>query len=132
MGALAAIQAVIHDSEGNVSGTDQFVLQLDAVEAELGNRSDALSLLRVTIAAGGGLLGLIAAGLTLWFARRDRSLASRESRRRIQSDAERSAIIASLRTLRTEATPEATVWHHRRRLGPAAMCRWRCPIRVHG
>ena len=45
-GALAAIQAVIHDSEGNVSGTDQFVLQLDAVEAELGNRSDALSPLR--------------------------------------------------------------------------------------
>ena len=105
----AAIQAEIQASEGpQASTTREFILQIDAMVADLGVRSDALNGLRLAATVFGLAIVLLAAGLSLWFVRRYGLRVSRDARRRVQASAERIAIIASLRTLRTEQTPEAT------------------------
>ena len=104
----AAIQAEIQDQEATQAAAGQFVLKIDAVGAELGARSDALNGFRVAATAFGVAIELLAAGLSLWFVRRYGLRVSRDARRRVQASAERIAIVASLRTLRTQQTPEAT------------------------
>ena len=104
----AAIQKEIQDQEATQVAARQFVLKIDAVEAELGVRSNALNGLRVAATAFGLAIELLAAGLSLWFVRRYGLRVSRDTRRRVQASAERVEIIASLRTLRTQGTPEAT------------------------
>ena len=104
----AAIQAEIQDQQASEAATSQFVLKIDAVEAELGIRSDALNGLRIAATAFGVAIELLAAGLSLWFVRRYGLRVSRDTRRRVQASAERIEIVASLRTLRTQETPEAT------------------------
>lgn len=104
----AAIQAEIQDQQASEAATSQFVLKIDAVEAELGIRSDALNGLRIAATAFGVAIELLAAGLSLWFVRRYGLRISRDTQRRVQASVERIEIVASLRTLRTQETPEAT------------------------
>jgi EAL domain-containing protein (putative c-di-GMP-specific phosphodiesterase class I)/CHASE3 domain sensor protein len=104
----AAIQAQIQDQETSHAATSQFVLQIDGVEVALGVRSDALNGFRGTATAFGLAIELLAAGLSLWFVRRYGLTVSRDTRRRARASAERIEIIASLRALRTQETPEAT------------------------
>lgn len=104
----AAIQTEVQDQETTQVAAGQFVLKLDAVGAELGARSDALNGFRVAATAFGVAIELLAAGLSLWFVRRYGLRVSRDTRRRVQASNERIEIVASLRTLRTQRTPEAT------------------------
>ena len=76
--------------------------------AELDARSEALNRLRIQATAFGVAIELLAAGLSLWFVRRYGLTVSRDTRRRARASAERIAIIASLRTLRAQQTPETT------------------------
>jgi EAL domain-containing protein (putative c-di-GMP-specific phosphodiesterase class I) len=106
----AAIQAVIQDRESTEVATSAFVLQVDvaAAGAGLGVRSDALDRLRDAATVIGISIELVVACLSLWFVRRYGLTVSRDSRRRAEASAERIEIVASLRTLRTQGTPEAT------------------------
>ena len=104
----AAVQSEIEDTGATHVATSQLESQIDAVGDELGVRSDALNGLRVAATAFGVAIELLAAGLSLWFVRRYGLTVARDTRRRAQASAERIAIIASLRTLRTQQTPEAT------------------------
>jgi EAL domain-containing protein (putative c-di-GMP-specific phosphodiesterase class I) len=105
----AAIQTEIRDQEASlVSTSSQFILEVDAMAAELRVRSDALNDLRVTTTAFGVAIELLAAGVSLWFVRRYGLRVSRDTRRRVQASAERLEIVASLRTLRAQETAEAT------------------------
>jgi hypothetical protein len=104
----AAIQTEIQDQAATQAAAGQFVLKIDAVEAELRVRSDTLTGLRVAATAFGVAIELLAAGLSLWFVRRYGLRVSRDTRRRVHASEERIEIIASLRTLRTQQTPEAT------------------------
>ena len=103
-----AIQVRVHDPDTDHAATNDFVRQIDVVEAELAARSDVLDGLRVQATALGVAIELMAAGLALRFVRRFGLRISRDARRRGQASAERIAIIASLRTLRAQETPEAT------------------------
>jgi EAL domain-containing protein (putative c-di-GMP-specific phosphodiesterase class I) len=107
-GLRAAVQAEIDDTEATQITTSRFAEQIDALEVDLGIRSAALNGLRVQATAFGVAIELLAAGLSLWFVRRYGIAVARDSHRRVQASAERIAIIASLRTLRTQQTPEAT------------------------
>jgi EAL domain-containing protein (putative c-di-GMP-specific phosphodiesterase class I)/CHASE3 domain sensor protein len=104
----AAMQTVIQDEAATQAVAKEFGLQIDAVLADLDVRSDALNGLRVASTAFGVAIELLAAGLSLWFVRRYGHLVARDARLRVQASAERVAIMASLRTLRTQQTPEAT------------------------
>lgn len=104
----AAIETQILEQQTTQAATDQFRLQIDAVASELGVRSDALNGLRLAATVFGLAIVLLAASLSLWFVRRYGIRVSRDVQRRAQASAERIEIIASLRTLRTQQTPEAT------------------------
>ena len=104
----AAIESQIQDQDGTQAAADQFRLQIDAVVTDLGARSDALNGLRVAASVLGVTIELLAAILSLWFVRRYGLRIARDTRRRVQVSAERIEIIASLRSLRRQETPEAT------------------------
>jgi EAL domain-containing protein (putative c-di-GMP-specific phosphodiesterase class I) len=89
-----------------VSG--DLILAIDNAEAELGRRFDALAGYRVAASVAGVAVELVAAGLSLWFVRRYGLRVARDTRRRARASADRIEIVASLRTLRTQETPEAT------------------------
>ena len=110
-GSIEVVKAAIQsaqDQAATQSATSQVVVQIDALQSELNVRSDALSGLRLAAASFGVVIELLAAGLSLWFVRRYGLRVARDSQRRMQVGIERIEIIASLRTLRTQATPEAT------------------------
>jgi EAL domain-containing protein (putative c-di-GMP-specific phosphodiesterase class I) len=104
----AAKQTVLQDEAATQAATSQFRLRLDAMATDLRIRSDALNGLRVAATAFGVAIELLAACISLWFVRRYGLKIGRDTRRRAEASAERIAIIASLRTLRTQRTPEAT------------------------
>jgi EAL domain-containing protein (putative c-di-GMP-specific phosphodiesterase class I) len=107
--ALAvAIQIQTDDHHESQAATAALVVKLDDVVAQLSARSTALDGLRGATTAFGVVIELLAAGLSLLFVRRYGVAISRDQRRRERDGAERLQIIASLRTLRTEATPEGT------------------------
>jgi EAL domain-containing protein (putative c-di-GMP-specific phosphodiesterase class I)/CHASE3 domain sensor protein len=103
-----AIQIRIQDREASQAVTGELLVAIDAAEAELGRRSDALGEYRVGASIAGVAIELLAAGLSLWFVRRYGLRVIRDDRRRIRASAERIEIVASLRTLRTHRTPEET------------------------
>jgi hypothetical protein len=104
----AAIQLLVQSQAATDAAIGRFVAAIDKVSAEFGTRFDALDSLRAAANAVGLGIELLAAGLSLWFVRRYGLAVARDTRRRARSSAERLEIIASLRTLRTQDTPEAT------------------------
>jgi EAL domain-containing protein (putative c-di-GMP-specific phosphodiesterase class I)/CHASE3 domain sensor protein len=104
----AAVDTVIRDSKSTETAINEFRLEITAEGAELRGRADLLNRLRGAATGVGILVELLAAGLSLWFVRRYGLRVSREAGRRVQASAERVAIVASLRTLRTQETPDAT------------------------
>jgi EAL domain-containing protein (putative c-di-GMP-specific phosphodiesterase class I)/CHASE3 domain sensor protein len=111
-GSIEAIRAVIRtqllEHGTSHAATRQFVQQIDEVEVELSARADALDSRRVTTAAFGLAIELLAAVLSLWFVRRYGLAVARDTRRRTNASTERMTIVASLRALRTQATLEGT------------------------
>ncbi|MEA2535998.1 MAG: hypothetical protein QOF11_232 [Chloroflexota bacterium] len=111
-GSTAAIRAAIETQIAGHQSSDaaisRFVDQLDEVAGEFGSRFDELDRMRAAATGFGLAIELLAAGLSLWFVRRYGLAVAHDSRRRGQASAERIAIIASLRQLRTQSTPEAT------------------------
>ncbi|MEA2653101.1 MAG: hypothetical protein QOI37_328, partial [Chloroflexota bacterium] len=105
----AAITRVLRE-ETTQTATADFLVVVDKVAetAGLGVRSDSIDRLRVAATWFGVASLLAVAGLSLWFVRRYGQRISRDSRRREQASAERIQIVASLHTLRTQASPEAT------------------------
>ena len=105
----AAIGKVLREETAQTA-TGDFVDVIDAVAeaAGLGVRSDSLSRLRVAATGFGVASLLVVSGLALWFVRRYGQRVSRDSRRRVDASAERVQIVASLHTLRRQASPEAT------------------------
>jgi hypothetical protein len=104
----AAIEKEIVDNDTTQSAAGDFVIAIDSQQAVLGARSDALDGLRFTATTLGIVIELLAAGLSLWFVRRFGLTVMRDTRRRIATSEERGEIIASLRLLRTESSPETT------------------------
>lgn len=104
----AAIEAQILDQETSQAAITEFVLRIDDVEAALGARHVDLDWIRVHATIFGIVVELFAAVLSLWFVRRYGLTVSRDNRRRARASIERMEIVASLRTLRTQETPEAT------------------------
>jgi EAL domain-containing protein (putative c-di-GMP-specific phosphodiesterase class I)/CHASE3 domain sensor protein len=104
----AAIRAQIDDQETSQVAISEFVLQIDDVEAELGARHSTLDALRVAAGFIGLIVELVAAAFSLWFVRRYGLTVSRDIQRRARASAERIEIVASLRSLRTQSSPEAT------------------------
>ena len=103
-----AIQVAIEDGATRHPAANDFVRRIDAFQADLGARSEALQRLRIQATGLGVAVELLAACLSLWYVRRYGLRIARDVRRRTRASTERSAIIASLRTLRTQQTPEAT------------------------
>jgi EAL domain-containing protein (putative c-di-GMP-specific phosphodiesterase class I) len=103
-----ASQIRIQDEETSQVVSSQLLRAIDAAAADLDARSEALSQLRIEATGAGLAVELVAAFLSLWFVRRYGQSVSRDARRRTQASAERVEIIASLRSLRIQPTPEAT------------------------
>ncbi len=103
-----AIRSTIEAPATNRSAVNDFVRQIDVVEADLGARAEALQRFRIQATGLGVVTELVAACLSLWYVRRYGLRIARDARRRSSASAERSAIVTSLRTLRTQQTPEAT------------------------
>ena len=103
-----AIKAQIEDQEASQAAADELTVQLHAIDAELGARHNAVDALRLRAALLGLVVELLLAAVSLGYVRRYGLTISRDAKRRMQSNAERMEIIASLRGLRTQATPEAT------------------------
>jgi EAL domain-containing protein (putative c-di-GMP-specific phosphodiesterase class I) len=103
-----AIEVQIVDHEATQGATTALVAQIDASQADLVARAHSLDGLRLAAAGLGIGLELGAAGLSLWFVRRYGRAVAADARRRERHSAERIEIVASLRTLRTQATPETT------------------------
>jgi EAL domain-containing protein (putative c-di-GMP-specific phosphodiesterase class I) len=111
-GSIGAVKtassAVINDGGATEAATNEFRLRIATLGADLRARADRLNGLRGVATGLGILIELIAAGLSLWFVRRYGLRVARETGWRVRTSAERVAIVASLRTLRTQATPEST------------------------
>jgi EAL domain-containing protein (putative c-di-GMP-specific phosphodiesterase class I) len=103
-----AIQIRIQDQETSQVVTGQLLLAIDTADQELHRRSDAVSGYRMAASIAGVAIELLAAGLSLWFVRRYGLRVARDERWRARASSERIEIVASLRTLRTQETPEAT------------------------
>ena len=103
-----AIRSVVQARIGTQPSTAYLVLEIDSIQSELQVRSDALSSLRITAIGVGVGIELLAACLSLLFVRRDGLRVARDTQRRIQASSERIEIVASLRTLREQQTPEGT------------------------
>jgi EAL domain-containing protein (putative c-di-GMP-specific phosphodiesterase class I) len=103
-----AIEAQIVDNETAQVTTSAFVAKIDALQIELARRSDLLDGLRLAAAGLAIAAELAAAALSLWFVHRYGRTVAADVRRRERQSAERVDIVASLRSLRTRETPEAT------------------------
>lgn len=103
-----ATQIRVQDQETSHIVSRQLLLEIDSAAAELDARSDALNQFRIEATGLGIAVELVAACLSLWFVRRYGQSVSRDARRRAQASAERIEIIASLRAVRIQPTPEAT------------------------
>jgi EAL domain-containing protein (putative c-di-GMP-specific phosphodiesterase class I)/CHASE3 domain sensor protein len=107
-GIAQAIAAAIADHEVTQAATIALVARIDAVQAGLVARSYSLDGFRLAAAGLGIAIELAAAALSLWFVRRYGRAVDADLRRREHQNAERIEIVASLRTLRSQASPEAT------------------------
>lgn len=103
-----AIEAQVTDNETAQVATTDFVAKIDALQVDLARRSDLLDGLRLAAAGLAIAVELGAAALSLWFVSRYGRTVATDVRRRERQSAERIHILASLRTLRTRPTPEAT------------------------
>jgi len=90
------------------TAASQLVAQLDAVDRAPEVRTETLDGVRTIVTVLGVAIALLAASLSLWLVRRYALTLGRDAARRTNADAERIAIVASVRRLRTQATPEAT------------------------
>ena len=106
--AAEAIAVRVEQQETSQGVAAGLVKATDDAALDLARRSDALSSLRVTASVAGVTIELLAAGLSLLFVRRYGVRVARDERRRERASVERVQIVASLRTLRTGATPEGT------------------------
>lgn len=104
----AAIKAQVLDQESSEAAMNELALRLDEVGAELGARLEAVEAFRFEATLFGLAVELVAAAVSLGFVRRFGLTVSRDADRRARSSAERIEIIASLRSLRAQTTPEAT------------------------
>ena len=104
----AAIQAQLRDQETSQAAISRFVLQIDDVEAAHEARHDVLDRLRVAATVFGLVIALVSTALALWFVRSYGLTVAEDVRRRARASTERIETVASLRTLRTQETPEAT------------------------
>ena len=102
------ISAGLRDRATSHAAANTFVRQIDVVESQLGARVEALQGLRIQATGLGLATELLAACLALGYLRRYGLKISWDLRRRNEATAEHFAILASLRSLRTQQTPEAT------------------------
>jgi EAL domain-containing protein (putative c-di-GMP-specific phosphodiesterase class I) len=107
VGIKRAINAQIGDESSQVA-TARLVAEVDRLQGDLVQRSDDLDQLRIDSAVSGVVMELLASAVSLLFVRRFGRAVERDVRRRDRLSAERIEIVASLRTLRSQDSPEAT------------------------
>lgn len=103
-----AARAADQSQERAGEAVGELVLRMDGVDAVTRARSRTLNATRMVWTAISVGIQLVAAALSLWFVRRYGLLLERDARRRERAGTERTAIVASLRSLRARDTPEAT------------------------